>query len=271
MNVGIYLRDLSKWREVKTLHNEKINWLVCGDYACPKKLPAIAEILKLRDGLFPENIRLHYISPKVNQKNIGEEASRVNLLLTENISVSINDWGLLYRIRQYIKPEQSLYIGRLLTKSVANWAWWPNYLAKENQESINYFTQSNFHHQPKLDLLKKWGVKGVEVNVEPLSENSYEKIKNQGLDLIGYVGNKVLAVARACPIARLNGVNVSQIDCQELCEKRFKVVPAEEERQKIYPQMELMGNVMYWQVNNQVVWDGYQSIIYYDQNLDNSK
>lgn len=267
MTTGIYLRDLSRWQEIITLHNKRINWIVCGDYGCPEILPTVAELLKLRDRLFWEKIELYYISPKVNQKNIGEEASRVRLLLKEGIRVSINDWGLLYRIRSDIKLGHSVYIGRLLSKSIANWAWWPNYLAAEIQATIDYFTQSNFQQKQKLDLLKKWGVTGIEVNVEPVSENSYAKIKNQGLEIIGYMENKILAVARACPIARLNQVNVSRSNCTKLCRESFKVVPAEAERQKFFPSMALLGNVMYCQGHRKTGWDGYRSLIYYAEYL----
>lgn len=262
MGLGVYMRDVSTWREIPDTVKQQMEWVVCGDYGCFEVLPSVAELLELKQDLRREKIQLHYLSPKVTEATIDRETERVLALLEEEIHVTINDWGLFYQLRSHIRSEHHIYIGRLLTKSITDWAWASIILAKEEQQARDYLVQNNFQHRLKANFLKQWGIKGVEVSIDPASESSFAQIQAQGLAVIGYADHSILALSRACPLARLKGMNLSQNKCSRFCKTSFQVVPIKETQREIYPAMELWGTMVSRPQHQKPRWTDYQKIIY---------
>lgn len=261
MNTFIYFRNLSDVDKISSLMFEKINGIVCGDYGCSKALPEDGEVIKVSRNLKSKNWGMHYISPKVTLATIDDEEIRILKFLNEGISVSINDWGLMYRLRNKLKAGYDVYIGRLLTKSIADWTWAPIFFEKEHKESVLYLSQNNFNHKHKIAYFKEWGIKGVEINVHKGSEASYEKIKELGFDVIGFADNTVLAVSRACPISKIYGSELSTC-CRENCLKKYEVFPANDKQRNIYPDIELWGNVLYGNIMEEVYWSGFSKLVF---------
>jgi hypothetical protein len=263
MNIGIYLRNIRKWDEIGPQIGRRVNWVVCGDYGCAMALPAVNDLIDLGRVLNQAKLKLHYISPKVSTQVIGPESDRVLALLDEGISVSINDWGLLYRLRPQLKPEAQVYLGRLLSKNILDWAWASVFLAKEEPAAIDYLAQNNLNHQVKLNFLKAWGIKGVEVSVYSESERSFRKITENGLAVMGYPDKSILAVSRTCPLARINGYDISVNHCKRWCyEGDCQVIPSKEKQQEMYPRIEMCGNILYRPLNVQPKGEFYQALIY---------
>lgn len=261
MQLGIYVRE--HLNISKAIEECGINFVICGDYGCTNIVPSAQEIIDFNERLANIGVSLHYISPKLTQTVINEETNKISMLLEKNISVSVNDWGALYKIKNSIKSENNVYIGRLLTKSIHDWAWSSVYFEKENKSEIEYLVQNNFNHKLKIDFFKGWNVKGIEVNVYTEGEESYRHIKEQGFEIVGYTDNTILAVSRACPVARLNGVNFYTQKCKKYClAKQFEMLPAEEKQKNIYPKMELRGNILYKPQNPELLWHGYNKLVF---------
>jgi hypothetical protein len=262
MDLGLYLHDIASWGEVPAEIKSRLGWVICGDYGCFEILPTVPELLEFKQVLSRENIQLHYLSPKVTEATIDRETGRVGALLKEKIPVSINDWGLYYQLRPDIQPDHELYIGRLLTKSISDWAFGSLFLAKEEQSAVDYLVQNNFQHRIKLDFLKQAGIRGVEVSVDPNSEPSFAQIQAQGLAVVGYADHSILAVSRVCPLARLKGVNLAVNPCGHFCKSSYQLVPVKEVQQAIYPKMELWGNLVCRPQASKPEWKDYQKLIY---------
>lgn len=258
MDYGLYFGiedDIEIIKEmVKGTDNK---WAFIGNYGCRKKVPDRKKILEINKALETEGVHVHYISPKTTKETIVKETERILDLLEAGLSVSINDWGLFYAIRDHIKPEYALYLGRLLTKSIGDWAWGNIHFEKENKQGVAYLKQNNFNHDIKMEYFKNYGIKGVEVNITPESELSFQNIAQNGFSVIGFADNKIMAVSRSCPMYRLNGYK-----CHESCQERHKLKPSLESQRSIYPDLELRGNVIFRMEEQKLGWDGYEKVVY---------
>ena len=258
MDYGLYFGIEDNIETIKEMVKGTENkWAFIGNYGCRRKVPDTKKILELNKALEAEGVHVHYISPKTTKETIGLETERIWELLEAGISVSINDWGLFYNIRERVKPEHALYLGRLLTKSIGDWAWGNIHFEKENSDGVEYLKQNNFNHDIKMQYFKEHGIKGVEVNITPESEMSLQNIAQNGFSVIGFADNKIMAVSRSCPMQRLNGHK-----CHETCQRRHKLVPSLESQKRIYPDLELRGNVIFRMEEQKLSWDGYEKVVY---------
>jgi hypothetical protein len=261
MDFGIYLRECLVIPE--KIAQSAIHLVVCGDYGCVDIIPSAQAIIAFQKQLALYHLKLHYISPKVSQAVLDQEYSRVIRLMDAGIAVSINDWGLLYQLKPAIGPENAVYLGRLLTKSIYNWAWSAITLAREKVSAREYLVQNNFNQRQKLVYFKQWRIKGIEGNAYPEGEAGYRRIKASGFEIIGFADNPLLALARACPTARLNGADLSTHSCPGFCRTQpITIVPADDKQKAIYPPMELRGNTLYKPEDFAVSWSGYAKLVF---------
>lgn len=262
MEKCLYIRNLKQFEQALDSIDYKINTVFCGDYGCPKVLPMLKELLTFTNKMALKNMKVHYISPKVTQSMIDGEKSRVLEIIEHGIGVSINDWGLLYSLRSQIKPHHDVYLGRLLTKSIADWVWSYIFFERESTEAIDYLSQNSFNHNKKVNYFKSWGIKGLEVNIHRNGEPSYSNIQKRGFSIIGYADNTIAAVSRACPFLKLEGMAFGSEDCTGICSEKHIVVPTGENEQNVYPEMELCGNVIYLKKDDEPSWLGYDKLVY---------
>ena len=262
MEKCLYMRNFKQAEQALDSVDYKINTVFCGDYGCPKVLPTLKELIIFTNKMALKNIKVHYISPKVTQSMIDGEKSRVLEIIEYGIGVSINDWGLLYSLRSQIKPQHDVYLGRLLTKSIADWVWSDIFFESESVEAINYLSQNSFNHNKKDNYFKSWGIKGIEVNIHKNGEPSYSNIKKRGFSIIGYADNTVAAVSRACPFLKLKGMAFGSVDCTGLCTGKHILTPIDKNGWNVYPEMELCGNVIYVKKHDEPSWPGYNKLVY---------
>ena len=202
---------------------------------------------------------MHYISPKLSEAAFENEFKKVLSLLNDNISVSINDWGLVYRLKPYIKMEHNLYIGRLLTTSFANLVWDEVFLRNESEQAKQYLWQNNMNDKNKIDLLNNYSIKGIEVDAVNKIENSCRRIREMGLQIIGYTKDTLLSVSRSCPIKRYFGEH--DANCKTLCCNKYIIKPTGQKSRNIYPEMYLQGNVLYQVRENDDLYDFYTLVV----------
>ncbi len=258
MEYGLYFGVQNNADYIKNgVKDTKNKWVFIGNYGCRKKIPDNKAILSMNEVLKDIGIKIQYISPKATKETIQSEKQKLLELMNHGISVSINDWAVFYSIRDNIKIEHSVYLGRLLTKSIGDWAWGHIHFEKENPEAVNYLKQNNFNHDVKMDYFRNYGIKGVEVNINSESEVSFRNIASNGYSVIGYADNRIMAVSRSCPMQRINDYK-----CKETCQNSHKLVPSLESQISIYPDLELRGNVIFRMEEQQFNWDGYEKVVY---------
>lgn len=263
MKLSLFIDRLSDWDKIKDDEEVKnnLNGIFCGDYGCDKRCPSTDEIILLNRELAANNIQLHYISPKVSQALMEREREKILTLLKDGIDVSVNDLGLLYSLYDSLENDYQIYLGRLLTKSIADWVWSDIFLSKENDHTMDYLYQNNFNEHRKMRLFQQYGIIGIEVNIHKRAENSYKEIQRAGFKILGYADNSILSVSRSCPILR-NIDNEKECNCSDLCRDNYRICPSNEKQRSIYPYMELRGNVIYTQNSDEISWNGFDKLIY---------
>jgi len=259
METGIYIRSLEQLREIEAQGKEP-DWIVFGDYGCFQRIPELKDV---KNNLRFLNASLHYISPKVNMKNMEQEFVKVRSYLEEGIPVSVNDYGLLYKLHKEVKEDVPIYLGRLLTKSVNRWVWGELHIKDEELEAKEYFTQNNFFQDEKLEFFKDWKIKGIETSMFVAEEKSLARIKEAGFQIMGYADHTIAAVSRACPIARDKGISVSECKCSNLClNQQIEIKPANQEQRKRYPKLQFEGTVLMKRIKPECSWNGYEKVVY---------
>lgn len=259
MDIGLYIKSLEQLTD--TLEKDiKTDWIMFGDYGCYKRIPDLKQLKRIA-GNGVENY--YYISPKINTGVMEWEYNHVLQLLKDGVSVSINDWGLLYKLQKVVAEDASLYLGRLLTKSINRWVWGQLHVGKEDKEAMAYFTQNNFYQEDKLAYFKNWHIKGIETTIFKEEEESLKKIKEQGYKVVGFIDHTIAAVSRACPIAREQGIKVAGQDCSSLClQKDIYLRPAGKEQQEKYPDLNLEGTVLVKKIAPEIEWNGYDKVVF---------
>lgn len=245
MKKGVYIRNFEIVPDFLRTNTKCIDYIAIGNYGCTKAVPSTDKIITLTKELHDQNISLHYISPKVTQSNFEEEYNRVEELCKSNITISVNDWGLLYRLCNQGRNKKSVvYLGRLLSKSLKDWYWSNIFFNGESNSVKNYFYQNSFSQQLKIDLLKEMGVSGIEVSIREDSETSFEKITDNGLGIIGYADDIILALSRACPFLRFKTDNRFVDRGCKNCHKSFQLRLHSNGGINNYPHFQVTGNLI---------------------------
>ncbi len=254
MKKSIYLLKCDVWNLLPFEVQNEIDTVFVGHYGCQR---AAQYSMRKAQNLKKEyGINLHYISPKTPNDAIKLEEEYIIKLLESGIKVSINDWGLFYHLKKLGIPFDSIYLGRLLSKSIADWVWSDIFFQREQKNAVKYLSQTNLNDTVKIEWLKSFNIAGVEVTIHRDSEKSYEEIKKNGLQVIGYVDNEIVALSRACLFKELD--NQSNIVCNIQC---CNVIKAKKnEGQKLT--LNISGNLMTKYSKKLVQWDGYDNLVY---------
>lgn len=254
MKQSIYLLECNDWNLIPHEVQSEIDTVFVGHYGCQKAAQySMKQALNLKKEY---EINLHYISPKTTNDIINLEGEYIVKLLEAGIKVSINDWGLLYHLKKLGVPFNSIYLGRLLSKSIADWVWSDIFFQKEQKNTVKYLSQTNLNDTVKIEWLKSFNIAGVEVTIHKDSEKSYEKIKENGFQVIGYVDNEIIALSRACLFKKLD--EQSNTICDRQC---YNVIKAKRnEGQELT--LNVSGNLMTKYNKKIIQWNGYDKLVY---------
>lgn len=258
MKHGIYLFECDYWDSILSDVQNRFDTVFFGHYGCQEAAHySLRQALKLRSEY---GMDIHYISPKTSISTIKLEEEHVVKLLESGIDVSINDWGLFYRLKSRRVPFHSVYLGRLLSKSIADWVWSDIFFKKEQIKSINYLSQINFNDSIKIEWLKSHNIGGIEVTIHRDGEKSYEEIQKQGLRIIGYVDNEIAAISRACLFKKTS--EQSNMLCNHQCRNVLKAEKTEGQKLLLY----VSGNMLTRYHSKMPQWDGYDKLVLDFQN-----
>ena len=181
--------------------------------------------------------------------------------------MSINDWGLIYKLKNNSISLSNIYLGRYLTSGISNWSFHNYFLDTESTEVKEFFLQENYSHSYKLKLLKEMGINGLEFSLYDRNHDEYRRVSEQGFKIIGYINTSVLSISRSCPMLRLTNNQDNKEECNENCIADYKVNPMSCSKKEIYPNTFLLGNVLYEKREIDSIWDGFEMTVIQNTNL----
>jgi putative protease len=118
----------------------------------------------------------------------------------KDMDIVFNDWGLLKTASSCCrKTEKSnWWIGRLLSRSMADWPWFKMVVREEDEDVKQAFLCNYLNNDEMYTLLSSYLIDGVEFNNNILNHQNCEMLKNNGFKVKVHYDRKLLAVGRAC-------------------------------------------------------------------------
>lgn len=147
-----------------------------------------------------KSIRL--VTPIVPQKYLDEIYNIICSLPTHS-KVTFNDYGLLYKCRELIASSKIIpVLGRIITRSLIDCPWYED-IVKDDSQYIDIFKKNNMHFEAKIEFLRDWGIKEIEVNNCP--QESLDYFHKKRINVAQYSTYNLLSVSRTCFCSKLAG------------------------------------------------------------------
>lgn len=176
-------------------------------------------LLELNGKEILNGIPFRIVTPRIPEKYM---ASMSNLLseITTRIrveSIIINDYGLLYYLSKNCILCGDIILGRTLIRTLADVPWYNLFLEPESTEIRKSMLQANIMHLEKIELFKKYNVKGVELSPVKVNESIIENLHNMGLQCYVHYNNEMATIGRTCPRLRIKKSKAEKcaINCDE--------------------------------------------------------
>lgn len=201
---------------------ERADIISFGSEGCPGGLPdrdsydAITELLD-RYHILPK-----LVTPRVSQYELPKVLQLLEHICMKNIPLEIvvNDWGILFyclKKRDIFK----IHLGRQLCRSLVDSPWADYIRRKEKDEVREWMKGHPYDDSVKLDLLKEWGIKGLELNSWDGLAASIENLLAAGLTIALEPESYLLTVGRVCLAKRI----CREQPCSGLCGLAFAIEP----------------------------------------------
>lgn len=233
--------------------------LLVGDSACPRKLPALAELREARAAAAAAGRSFRVELPPAYERSFAVMEAAVLALAGESpgLEVVVNDWGMLASLRDAAAAGAlRLSAGPLLCYSFAHCPWHEEIVAEERPAAAAGVQVLSLDSPHGIALLRRLGVTAVEADLLPELGPSWCRLAAAGLEVNGRAGAALAAAGRVCHTLRLAGQPAG--DCHPLCQApirletthRWELLDNTQHRlepavRKALPQMELWGNTVY--------------------------
>lgn len=200
-----------------------------GDEGCPHRLPAPEGLARALADIARGGARPRLVTPRVAHAELPAVMALVGEAARAGADIVVNDLGVLYACRGALArggagagaAGSRLYLGRLVARSVADCPWYDLALRRESPQARDGIVRHSFEHGPKLALLKRLGVAGIEVNNAPAVAPSLARVAAGGLAVRVHVGRRLLTAGRNCATARHLGL--AQPDCAAGCGEEYQL------------------------------------------------
>ena len=203
------------------LFNDDCQAIVFGDEGCIYKA-LDSKWIELFNRYGNKEIMLRYLTPVVPQKYIYQIYKYIEKMADiKKIKVTFNDYGLLYICRDLIAKGKIIpVLGRILSRSITDCAWYHKLLENEEEELFKLITNHSFNDERKIEILNKFGIKEIEINI---GNDEYKLLKNSNIDLTIYISNAIVAVGRLCYAARWYGIDLPKCKDDPRCRKKLDI------------------------------------------------
>lgn len=246
-----------------------------GSEGCVCKFCSIMdELLQIQhkeDELLKYKIRI--ITPRVPEKYSDRVIKCISdAIMKFNIdSVVINDYGILYGIKNMIKKEIPLIIGRTLMRSLEYVPWSAYMLRHEEEEVKKNLLIPNILHSSKLELFKKFNIVGTELCATMEASTYIDVLQKKGIKVFVHYNTIIGSLGRTCPVVRINNAKIGE--CVDLCDSYLEVELNkswganksinQDRNLDIIPKYQCVGNAVYYYKNdNEFQYEICDGVIY---------
>ncbi len=170
---------------LEALQSNEIDAIYLGNEGCFYKLGNLDELKEYFQRIKDGNKSIYYATPIIQQSHLEEMKYHINTILDWGIDYIniINDLGLLYYLGNYKKNPISIYLGRLLNRSIQSCPWSDHITRNENIYIKNVMLSNTANMQILVDYLEDFSVKGIEGNLTIGQTESFNQLKNKGFKL----------------------------------------------------------------------------------------
>ena len=133
-----------------------------------------------------------------------------------NADIVFNDWGMLSYIAEnaFNPPESHWWIGRLISRTMADWPWFDIITRFESEEVIKKLANNSICHDEVFRIIKNFKISGIEMNSNKYNAESIDKAKKQNLYVKTHLNKKLLAAGRSC----IYMTDKLESSCNQLCD-----------------------------------------------------
>lgn len=213
---------LTNHNEIDKAIEANIDCVGIGDEGCIYRIPKDNELRKILEKAIKKNIRPRIVTPRVAHREfeIISHIIRVISEYGEKVDVIVNDIGVLALCNE-IETGMGIYFGRQIVRSIFDCPWYDLILKGENESVKNEFSRHGFDHKEKFNLMKRFRVRGIEVNNISEITSSINRIASNEISVGIHLGRSLLAVGRDCITSRHIGLKPEE--CAGLCGKEFEI------------------------------------------------
>lgn len=242
---------------------DQISGIVIGDEGCIYRT-LDSRWIGWAEKALTKNLVIRYVTPIVPNQYIEELFHYiVDLTAIAKLKVTFNDYGMLYRCKPLIEKELiTPVLGRIITRSILDCPWHEELLKHEEPHLATAITGSNLRHPSKREVMQKFTIKEIELNINNLQDVA--QLRNNNLLITCYCSNMLISVGRVCYSARWQGIELPQCCNDPRCLKKLfieidqkwgkmKLIyeePSEQVKEK-YQGLFIRGNIVYKQLSEQ--------------------
>lgn len=193
-----------------------------GSESCPRALPDTESYDYLIELLCRKHILPKLVTPRVSQSELPDVIHLLDYIVDRNIPLDIvvNDWGILFYCLKR-KDVFQVHIGRQLCRSLFDSPWAKYILHNENQDVVKFLKAHPYDDYTKLELIREWGIKGVEINSFQEISHSIQSLISFGLEVAIDVESSLLTAGKKCLARRI----CSAGDCSQICSQVYSIEP----------------------------------------------
>lgn len=213
---------LTNHKEIDRALRANIDWVGIGDEGCVYRIPKGEELREIIEKAIERNIRPRIITPRVAQRELEIISSVVQTVSAyqEEVDVIVNDLGVLALCNE-AADSMGIYFGRQLVRSIFDCPWHDSILGGEDAAVKRELSRHSYDHKEKMDILKRFKVRGIEINHIKGITGSLQRIAANGISLGIHLGNSLLTVGRDCITGRHLGVKPPK--CIEQCGEVYEI------------------------------------------------
>ena len=219
MEIDLRIVDYNNYAEAAEID---VDCISLGDEGCVYRLPDPFTLKKILLSLLSIKVKPRLVTPKVGESELEIVLQLVKTAAEfgDRIDLIVNDLGVL-QFSIEIASKMNIYFGRVFARSIIDCPWYQFILRKEIPEVRDGFTKHAYDHKEKIDLLRSYNIKGIEVNNLSGIEKSILQITRNNTEVNAHYGRRLLTLGRGCITARHFDLGIKK--CLSVCGTEFQL------------------------------------------------
>lgn len=278
MKIAVKITNKDQFYEV--LKHDAIDTVYLGSEGCFYKLWDLHVLKDVFSRAGAANKEIFYATPVVQQRHLDEVKHHINTLMDWNIDYVnvVNDLGLLYYLgSRYPAGKLTIYLGRLLNRSIESCPWNDHIIRNESDFMKQVMKTNITNMQILVEYLSRFSVSGIEGNLTPCQTKSLTQLKQKGFRLMMNYDTIYVTSGRICTTAHYT--KKAPPECVNECDEPIKVELSKirdvfeikesyfesPEAKELYGKMDILGNVVLRENNvtmDKINFDLYDGLIF---------